>query len=204
MNHVRPGRLATIVVAIALAVVLLSMMTACGKKSSTTATGDTAQGGIPAARSALSTMAPDAKLLLVQLAEPVTTTSTPVWAYLFGSPANDKTFVVYVNKGSAMPATEYGTAGLSADEWKTVPSDDTWKIDSDAAYDKALKASGAKGDPAAYFMGLQTYVPESIAASSTVKPYVWYVSFDPGSSGATTSTIEVNAKTGATTVAKPE
>jgi hypothetical protein len=148
-------------------------------------------------------MAPDAKLLLLQMADATTPTSTPVWVYLFGSPKSDKTYVVYVDQGNAMPATEYGTAGLSADEWKKVPSEDTWKVDSDEAYDKALEASGAKGDPLAFFMGLQTYVPESIAATATVKPYIWYVSFDPGRSGATTSTIEVNAKTGSTTVAEP-
>ena len=204
MNHVRTGRLAGIVAAAVLAVVLLSMLTGCGNKSEkSTPTGDTAQAYIPVARSALSTMAPDAKLLLVQMADATTPTSTPVWVYLFGSPKSDKTYVVYVDQGNAMPATEYGTAGLSADEWKKVPSEDTWKVDSDEAYDKALEASGAKGDPLAFFMGLQTYVPESIAATATVKPYIWYVSFDPGKSGATTSTIEVNAKTGSTKVAEP-
>ena len=78
-----------------------------------------------------------------------------------------------------------------------------WKIDSDAALKKALEVSGAKGDPAAYYMGFETYVPEAVAASSTVSAFTWYVNFDPGTSGATTSTIGVSATTGDAKIEKP-
>ena len=181
---------------------LALLVAGCGSKSSgsTVEPGPTALGSLPAARSALSTMAPDAKLLVVQSAQAVTPTGTPVWAYLFGSPSNDKTFVVYMTGGQSMGAQEYATAGLSADEWKKVPGTDDWTVDSDTAYTKALAESGAKGDPAAYMMGLLTY--KSAEDTSTIKPFVWQVFFDPGKSGATTGAIEVDAKTGAASVAK--
>lgn len=201
MIRARKTRFATVAAAMILLALAL-LVAGCGSKSSgsTVEPGPTALGSLPAARSALSTMAPDAKLLVVQSAQAVTPTGTPVWAYLFGSPSNDKTFVVYLTGGQSMGAQEYGTAGLSADEWKNVPGTDGWTVDSDTAYTKALAASGAKGDPAAYMMGLLTY--KSAEDTSTIKPFVWRVIFDPGKSGATTGTIEVDAKTGAATVAK--
>lgn len=199
---IKSQRSRVVAVATALAAVALLLLAAgCGSKSSTTTkSGPTALGSLSNARSSLSTMAPDAKLLLVQMAQGTTPTSTPAWAYLFGSPSNDKTFVVYTTEGKVMQAGEYGQAGLSADEWKKVPGTEDWKVDSDEAYKKALAVSGAKGDPAGYYMGLMIY--KATEDTSTIKPLVWQVFFDPGESGATTSTVEVDAKTGAASVAK--
>ena len=199
----RQARFATIafVAVLALAVTLLA---GCGKTTGTTSTpvpkGGTALGSLAIAKSSMTTTAPDAKLLVVQTAEAATPTSTPVWGYLFGSPANDKIWVVYVANGVSMGAQEYGTAGLSKTEWAAVPGTDGWTVDSDTAYTKALAASGAKGAPAAYMMGLLTFKPTS--DTSTVQPFVWSVQFDPGASGATTSSINVDAKTGVATLAK--
>ena len=199
----RQARFATIafVAVLALAVTLLA---GCGKTAATTSTpvpkAGTALGSLAIAKSSMTTTAPDAKLLVVQTAEAATPTSTPVWGYLFGSPANDKIWVVYVANGVSMGAQEYGTAGLSKTEWAAVPGTDGWTVDSDTAYTKALAASGAKGAPAAYMMGLLTFKPTS--DTSTVQPLVWSVQFDPGASGATTSSINVDAKTGVATLAK--
>ncbi|HEY5433255.1 MAG TPA: hypothetical protein VIL06_07605 [Coriobacteriia bacterium] len=199
----RQARFATIafVAVLALAVTLLA---GCGKTAGTTSTpvpkAGTALGSLAIAKSSMTTTAPDAKLLVVQTAEAATPTSTPVWGYLFGSPANDKIWVVYVANGVSMGAQEYGTAGLSKTEWAAVPGTDGWTVDSDTAYTKALAASGAKGAPAAYMMGLLTFKPTS--DTSTVQPFVWSVQFDPGASGATTSSINVDAKTGVATLAE--
>ena len=188
------------VVALVAALALAAAVSGCGKKSDTTTTGPTALGGVSAARSALSTAAPDAKLLVVQTAQAVEATGTPVWAYLFGSPSTDKTFVVYVSNGKLMGQQEYGTAGLTAKDWANVKGTESMKVDSDDAYDKAVAASGAKGDPLAYMMGFVTFTPAN--DTSGIKPFVWSVQFDPGESGATTSTIQVDGETGKATVAK--
>jgi hypothetical protein len=145
-------------------------------------------------------MAPDAKLLVVQTAQAVTPTATPVWGYLFGSPKTDLTYVVYLSNGQSMGAKEYGKAGLNAAEWAKVPGTDAWKVDSDVALSKALAISGANGNPAAYIMGFVTYKPAT--DTSTVQPFVWSVQFDPGASGATTKAIDVNATTGVAAVTK--
>ncbi|PKQ30073.1 MAG: hypothetical protein CVT60_02115 [Actinobacteria bacterium HGW-Actinobacteria-10] len=194
LNHTT--RTALIVLAAGLALSALLITTGCGDSADDAETSQGAKAGLAIAQSALETMAPDAKLLVVETAEGVTPTSTPVWAYLFGSPEDDKTYVVYVSDGQAMNASEYGTAGLSEEEWSQVPGTDDWKIDNDEAYEKALEISGAEGDPAAYYMGFQTYVPEAFAATSTVSAFTWYVSFDPGESGASTDTVAVDATTG--------
>jgi hypothetical protein len=191
-----------LVVALALT---LTTAAGCGKKTTGGTTtpkpqGQTAKQALPAAESALSTTAPDAKLLLVQVAQAVTPTSTPVWAYLFGSPKTDKLYVVRVADGQAMPPTDYGSAKqLGSFDWTKVPNLDQWKIDSNEAYDRAYKASGAKSAPPQYVMGFLTYVPKT-EATSTATPFVWAVQFDPGSSGATPNVIDVNATTGETKV----
>lgn len=187
-----------------LSVFVLAMVLAggCSNKSdsgstSTSATPPsegTALTSLEVAQSSLATMAPDAKLLLVQTAQAVEPTGTPVWAYLFGDAATDKTYIVYVAGGQSMGAQEYGSAGLSEDDWANVPGTDEWKVDSNEAYTKALAVSGATGDPSAYLMGLMTF--KSGTDTSTVEPFVWQVLFDPGESGATTKTITVDAKTG--------
>ena len=92
-RKIRLATLATLVIVL----VLVLVAAGCGKKANTPVkSGPTALGSLAGARSALSTMAPDAKLLVVQTAQAVTSTGTPVWAYLFGSPSSDKTFVVYL------------------------------------------------------------------------------------------------------------
>lgn len=194
-RHVPSRRLslvAVVFVALALAVVLVG----CGDKDEPAATSGSAMGGLDVARSAISTMAPDAKLLLVQTATSLAPTETPVWAYLFGSPTNDKTYVVYVSNGKTMQAAEYGTAGLSEKEWGEVPGTDDWKIDSAAAYDKAVDASGLSAAPSFYNMGFLTYVPSS-DETNTTKPFVWHVQLIPSGSGDATASVRVDAKTGA-------
>jgi hypothetical protein len=198
MIHERIARYPGLVLAAALALALVVLPGCSGKPAATAPQGMTAKAALPIARSALSTTAPDAKLLLVQTAQAVTPTSTPVWAYLFGSPKSDKTYVVYVDKGKASPASEYSKAGLSKTEWAAVPGTDEWKVDSDQAYSKAFTASGGKGVPAAWGMGFVTYIPKA-AGATTEKTFVWSVMFQPGASGATTGTIQVDAKTGAVT-----
>jgi len=200
------ARFVKIILTAAFAVTVLALA-GCGssstasKTSSTTpANGSTAMANLTVAESSLSTMAPDAKLLVVQTAEGVAPTATPVWAYLFGSPSTDKTYVVYAGAGKSMGAQEYGTAGLSKDDWSKVPTSDGWKIDSDSAYTKAFAVSSAKSDPSQYYMYFLTYKPST--DTSTVEPFVWNIQFDPGESGATTNTITVDAKTGETAVSK--
>ena len=201
MSAKRRMRLTGIAVVASLAVVAMLVAGCAGQTGTTAATSKkTALGSLPAAQSALSTTAPDAKLLVVQTAQAVTPTATPVWGYLYGSPSTDKTYIVYVTEGQSMGAKEYGKAGLSADEWKLVPGTDAWKVDSDAALTKALAASGGSGAPKAYVMGFVTYKPKT--DTSTIEPFVWSVQLDPGSSGATTKPINVNATTGAATATK--
>jgi hypothetical protein len=202
MIHARTARSTNVVLAAGALLLTLAFLAGCASTPATTPVkGLTAKAALPLAQSKLTTAAPDAKLLLVQTAGAVAPTATPVWAFLFGSQKTNKTYVVYVNKGKATPASPYGAAGLSKAEWAKVPGTDLWKVDSDEAVNKALAASGAKGTPAAYDMGFVTYVPAS-AGTSSIVPYVWNVSFQPGTSGATTSTFLVDVKTGATSVHK--
>jgi len=182
----------------ALAAIVTAGLLGCGGGSDTPSSGPTALGSLSAAQSALATMAPDAKLLVVQTASSVTPTGTPVWAYLFGDPETDKTYIVYVSDAQSMGAQEYGTAGLSESDWADVPDSYDWKIDSDEAYASALEVSGAEGDPLAYMMGIMTF--KSSEDTSTVKPLVWNVWFNPGESGATENAIEVDANSGKASV----
>ncbi len=196
MIQARTSRLTKILIVMAATFALAVLVAGCGDKPAETpvASGDTAQGSLPVAQSALSTMAPDAKLLLVQTATSVIDTAPPVWAYLFGSPETDKTYVVYVSDGAVMSAAEYGEAGLGAEEWPKVPGTEDWKIDSDAAYDSALAESGLSGT-SAYSMGFTTYIP-STEGTAGGEAFTWYVSLEPKVSGETTATVQVNATTG--------
>lgn len=206
MKRVRSASPVRLLLVIAL-VLSLSAAAGCGSKKSSGSSGKTpapqgktAKQALPAAQSALATTAPDAKLLLVQTAAAVTPTSTPVWAYLFGSPKSEKLYVVRVANGQAMPPAEYGSAKqLGTFEWNKVPNLDAWKVDSDEAYQKAYAASGAKSAPPQWVMGFITYVPKT-EETQTATPFEWSVQFDPGSSGATPNVINVNATTGETKV----
>lgn len=189
-----------------LAAVVLTgvLLVGCAQKASTTGTtvktGKTAMGSLAVAKSALSTMAPDAKLLVIQTGQAVTTTATPVWGYIFGSQKTGDAYIVYVSNGVSMGAQDLGSAGLKASEWAKIPGTSAWKVDSDAAYTKAVAASGAHGTPNAYIMGFETY--KAASDTSTIEPFVWLVQFDPGTSGATTNTVTVDTRTGAASISK--
>jgi len=203
MTDTTSVRLGKIVLAVALVVSLSAVITGCGKKAAdTTPTapkGKTAMDSLKAAQSTLSTTAPDAKLLVVQTGAVVTSTSAPVWQYLFGSPKTDTVYAVTVMSGAAT-ATPYGTAGLSKTEWAAVPSVDKWKIDSDEALKKAMATYPNAKASTAYLMGFVTYTPKG--AASATKPMIWDITFDPASLGKeTTSTVNVDVATGAAKLA---
>jgi len=201
MIQARTGRATKILVILAGVLMMALLVVGCGKDEATTTApaGDTALESLTVAQSALSTIAPEAKLLLVQTAESVSGTASPVWAYLFGSPTDDKTYVVYVVDGAVMSAGEYGTAGLPEDEWPLVPDATSWKIDSDVAYTNALEAAGLSGNPP-YSMGMITYIPSAEASTTTSIPFTWYISIEPAASGDATTSVQVDAKTGEATV----
>ena len=206
MNRISTARLTRVALAILLALTLAGLLTGCNKKasSSTAPAGATAMSNVKIAQSALSTTAPDAKLLLVQTANVVTTTSTPVWQYLFGSPKNGSIFAVTVKDGKVAATQPYGSAGMAAAEWKAVPDASEWKIDSDAALKSALAFNKANNDKMPWAMGFVTYVPKSAATSATIDAFTWSVSFDPqGTLGKPTASINVDAKTGVASASKP-
>lgn len=201
MTGSRSSRIVRIVLAVALVAALGAVLAGCKSTSKTPSGKLTAKQALPVAMSALSTSAPDGKMLIVQTADPINTTSTPVWDFLIGSPKSDKIYAVVVKDGKAT-ASEYGTAKLSADEWKAVPGSDVWKIDSDEAYTKAIKAYPDGKPDTLYLMGFVAYVPKASSAS-TVKAMTWNVSFDPSTmSKATTSSVNVNATTGEVSIPK--
>jgi hypothetical protein len=160
----------------------------------------TAKQAFAVAISSLTSSMPDGKLLVAQVASPVTATSSPVWEFLIGSPKTGKIVAVMVPNGQVQ-AQPYGDANLKAAEWASVPTTATWKIDSDIAIAKAL-AVHPDGKSAGYFMGFVTYVPKAKATPES-KTMEWIVSFDPKAQGkAPTSTVEVNLSTGVAAFAK--
>ena len=193
----------------ALAPVLAAGALAGCSKASTTASSTstkpaamTAKDAYAIALTAVTTSAPDGKLLVCQAADTLTATATPIWEYLIGSPKTNKVYAVLVQNGKAQ-SSEYGSAGLTAAEWSAVPGMDQWTIDSPQAHDNAVKVYPT-GKDAAYFMGFVTYIPKSASANAS-KPMTWIVSFDPTSlanSHATTSTIQVDMRTGAASIPK--
>ena len=190
-----------IVQALALALVI-GAMSGCGSgaTSAPKPSAPTAKSMLPIAMSALSTAAPDGKLLVVQTAGAVTATSTAQWEFLIGSPKTDVVYAVIIQNGKGQ-FEEYGSAGLSSAEWAQVPPTSEWKIDSDVAHEKALSVY-PPGKTAAYVAGFVTYVPKS-AKDTNAKAMVWTLNFDPASKGTmATSTVEVDMKTGATSLAK--
>lgn len=203
MNRTKTSRYTRTAMAVLLALALAAVLTGCNKKAAETPTaGSTAKGNVSVAQSALSTTAPDAKLLMVQTANVVTTTSTPVWQYLFGSPKDGSIFAVTVKDGKVMTKQPYGTAGMDDSEWALVPSADEWKTDSDVARKNALAASDKNSESTPWAMGLVTYVPKSAASSTTIEPFVWSVAFDPQGTLGTPNAVDVDAKTGKATVSK--
>lgn len=180
-----------------IAVALLLPLVACADESAdvTEDTG-TALSNLAAAESAAAALAPDVKLLVLQTGGMAQVGSDPVWVFTFGSPETGAMYTVSIAGGNVMDASEAGQAPLEDDEWDVVPDTAAWDIDSHEAYESALAVSGANGDPAGYSMLLETHVPRSSSAEPVVRPFVWYVAFEPGSSGATAGVIEVDAKTG--------
>ena len=186
----------TVVLAV-LGILCLLLIAGCGRSSDADGQTTTAKDDLSAASSALSTMAPDAKLLVVQTAAPVNPSVTPAWSYMFGSPKSGKLYAVTMNEGKVMHATETGPAGLDEKEWADVPDSDSWPIDSDEAYDAALKASGIKGVPRSYTMLLETYVPASARGKENpTKALVWYVGFEAETGSGEGSVVQVDAKSG--------
>lgn len=192
----RAAMLAKMALVTVFVLVFAAAIVGCGDKSDQRK--DTALGTLSGARSALSTMAPDAKLLVVQTANVASATSTPVWAYLFGSPDTNATYIVFMQEGEATPY-EYGEASLTATQWADVPSTDEIEIDSDEAHELAAKElSGADAD-APWVMGLVTYLPG--AEQSGVKQMSWSVTFNPeAAEEADIKVFEVDARTGKVTV----
>jgi hypothetical protein len=188
--------------AIAFAALSVLLILAGCLPSQTSVPADTtsAKAYLPLAEASLATTAPDAKLLLVQTTAVVNATATPVWSYLFGSPKTNTLYVVDGQKGKVAPPFKYGTVKFTAQEWASVPSADSWKIDSPEAYQKAAAAYG-KASGKSWVMGFVTMVPKT--TTSTVEPFVWSVTFDPEAPGDTrVRTLNVNASTGAVTKPK--
>jgi hypothetical protein len=201
---------ATIRIRVALALVLtlsVGVLAGCGSnnttdKSSTTrpVAATTAKTALKTAISTLSTTAPDGKLLVAQTAGPVTTSSTPVWEFLIGSPKTDVIYAVVVQQGKGQ-FEEYGQANLTAKEWTEVPSIDAWKIDSDVAHEKAV-AVYPNGKNGAYVAGFVTFIPKG-AENEGTKALTWTFNFDPATKGkAATSTVNVDMGSGQASLAK--
>lgn len=154
----------------------------------------TAKSSLEIARSAVATAMPDAKLLVVQTGEPATASDDPSWSYLFGSPSSGKTYLVFVSGETITDAAEYGDSDLTEEDWEQVPELTDWKIDSDAAYRKAVEAAGVTDPQMTYMMGMQTYYPDEDAAAQEATAFTWYVYFDPLSEESIA--VAVNARTG--------
>ena len=177
-----------------------STPTATTKNATATVTM-TAKQAFPLAHATLTTTAPDAKLLLVAAGGAITPTVPPVWQYLFGDPKTGTTYVAIVRAGKAS-SLKYGTTQLSDKEWAAVPATDAWKIDSDAAVAKARTVYPEATDSTAYILGFVSYIPKAEKSVQT-PPMVWSVSFDPSSrTTSSTSTVNVDAVTGAASLAK--
>ena len=202
MNLTRSTRYFWLALATA-SLIFVGALAGCGTASKPAATpvgSATAKGALAIAQSTLSTLAPDAKLLVAQSSGAISATTTPGWTFLLGSPKTDKIYAVMVINGKGQ-SQEYGSAGLSAQEWTAVPSADAWKIDSDVAHTNAV-ALHTSAKSASYILGFVTYVPKS-ATDSKTKAMKWFVSFDPASQGsAPTSTVDVDMVTGAAAFAK--
>ena len=209
MTRSIPGPTIRLAVVAALVLGLAIGLAGCGgsKTSSTpvapvtTPAAPTAKAQLALAQSSLSTTAPDAKLLLVAAGSAITPTSPPEWQYLFGSPKTGVTYAVLIQGGKAT-SMRYGTAQLSKKDWDAVPGPDQWKVDSDAAHTKALSVYPGATPESPYIIGFVTFIPPS-AKNVKTPAMTWSISFDPTTKGSSpTSTVQVNAETGAAGFAK--
>jgi hypothetical protein len=193
--------LSVLVILIVALALVAGLLVGCGKNPGAGAkVGSTALDNLSVARSALSTVAPDAKLLVARLATDTVPGAAEVWGYYFGSPATDEGYFVHLANGLSMGWQDDGRVGLTPGEWAAVPGTDAWKVDSDVAYAKAVAASGLSTSPAGYMMGLETY--KFSDDTSTVEPFVWRVLLYPAASAEATIHVDVNATTGAAVVRK--
>ena len=202
MTSNQSRRILTVSTALILMLVAAALVGCSGSKSvqPTIPKGATAKTALAAAMSAVATQAPDARVLAVQTAQPITSTSAPTWEFLIGSPKTSVIYAVRVQDGQAQ-AQKYGTANFTPAEWATVPAIDQWKIDSDAALQKALSVY-PNGKNAAYLPGFVTYVPKA-ARDSKARPMKWIIAFDPATKGsAATSTVDVDVTTGEAALAR--
>ena len=179
-----------------LALVVLPVMAGCSGIGSSKA-GGTAKQSLSVAESAVSTMAPEAKLLYVETAGNVLPNSMPTWTYIFGSPKTNKSYTTIVQGNTVTTTHETGDVTIDSDEWSSVPNLGDAKIDSDEAYDKALKASGVDLAPSGYSMLLVPYVTRSAGETVTTEPMKWYVTIQFDNDGKPMSVLsEVDAETG--------
>jgi hypothetical protein len=206
-NHARIG----MAVALALAIgVLAGCSTSADQNagadsSSADATASanasaTAKGAATVALSTLSTAAPDGVVLLARTLVAISATSPPVWDFLIGSPKTNAVFNVVVVGGHGKFQTA-GTVTFKPSQWAKVPRLTAWTMDSDVAHEKAV-AAFPEAAGAAYNAGMLAYVPVS-ANDPAAKPLRWTIGFDPATmTNSATSTVLVDAATGAATLAK--
>lgn len=187
------GRLVRTILALS-TIALLFTLAACGEKAEETK--DTASSNLSTAESALTTMAPDARLLVVGGDVTPASGTAPVWTYLFGAPDTGLMYSVSISNGNSMGATDLGTSPLTEDEWDAVPANGSWELDSDAALEKALAFAGLEEPPATYSMLLNSYIPEASVSERPTEAMVWYVSFGADDSGEAGRVVAVDATTG--------
>lgn len=157
---------------------------------------DTASSNLSTAESALTTMAPDARLLVVGGDVTPASGTTPVWTYLFGAPDTGQMYSVSISNGNSMGATDIGVSPLAEDEWDAVPANGSWTLDSDEALEKALEFAGLEEAPSTYSMLLNSYVPEASVSERPAEAMVWYVSFGADESGEAGRVVAIDATTG--------
>jgi len=190
------------VVPLVFAIVALAFLTACGGTDGQEPATDTttALANLGVAESAVATLAPDAKLLVVQAPSASMSGGAPLWVFLFGSPETGEMFSVSTANGVVMDTARAGAAPLETDEWASVPETAAWDVDSDEAYETALDAAALGADPTGYVMVMETYVPASAPAEPEVTAFVWYVTFTMADADATPPIVAVDASTGEATL----
>lgn len=206
MTETRRGLWRALVLVCVSALVLATSVS-CASKSGSGSAGKSAAGRpalaeLPTADAAVKAKYPDAKLLVVQNGSTATATKDAMWVFTYGSPTTGGMYSVSVAQGKVVAFSEDdGVAPLHPDEWASIPDTKTWEVDSDKAYDKALKASGVKGTPASFSMLMETYVPKA-TTDEQVKAFMWYVAFQSADSKEAPQVITVDAKSGKTETIK--
>lgn len=191
------------VIPLVFAIVALAFLTACGGAASEPEPAEessSALDNLAAAESAVTTLAADTKLLVVQAPSASTSGADPLWVFLFGSPETGQMYSVSIVNGIVMNTAPAGAAPLESAEWASVPETAEWEVDSDEAYEAALDAAELEGTPTGYAMVLETYVPASAPAEPAVTAFVWYVTFTMPDADAESPVIAVDARTGEATV----